>query len=153
MKYKTIGIIIFFGIILGIGTYFFIERGNPTEVEVKVSTGDEVIKRFSQKDSFVLVIGDSTCSGCQAYKASTLTEYVKKYGQSDLVLIYADTSFPNRTDFSEFKIDYDLTDYELSPTTYYIKAGKYVSGTNTKKEDVLTLAQLEAFIQENRASD
>ncbi|QVK18889.1 hypothetical protein KHQ81_04030 [Mycoplasmatota bacterium] len=127
------------------------------KIEVKLNSSEEAIQKFENKDSFIIVIGESLCGGCQEYKEGTITKYVNKHTQDDLIYIYSDKSFANTTEFYNFLTTYEI-DYNSSPTTYFIKNGEYIktnenSDVQTKSEDIMTLKQLEEFISKNEASE
>lgn len=152
MKYRLISTIILL--------VFMISLFSCTKnelVEVKVNSSEETIQMFENKDTFILVIGESFCGGCQEYKENTITKYVNKYTQDELIFIYSDKSFANNTEFSAFLNTYGI-DFKTSPSTYFIKEGEYIktdenSAIQTKSENIMTLTQLETFISDNEASD
>lgn len=149
MKYKLFRVFILITLMMSIL--------GCTKEETKgilVNSSEEAVQKFENKDTFILVIGDSLCGGCQEYKKGTITKYVNKHTQDDLIFIYSDESFANRTEFNEFLTRYGI-DFDLSPTTYFIKNGEYIktdenSAVQTKSEDIMTLEQLESFISENK---
>jgi len=142
MKYRFINIFFLIGIVITLTAC-----GNK-KVDVKVNTSEEAVQKIENQATFILVIGESICGTCQDLKEDSLSEYVKKYGQSDLILLYKDKSFANTTEFYDFLTTYGI-DFESSPTTYFFKEGQY----KTKFEGYKTLGELEEFISDNKASE
>lgn len=145
-KYYIIGVIAL-AIILGVCIMML----GGSKVEIK--TSEEAIQRFENQDTFILVIGESWCENCQNYKDDTLTKYVKKYNQDDVVFLYITDSFANESEFYRFLETYGLAFDNSIPSTYYIKDGKFINSTQTKFEGYRTLEQLETFKSVNEASD
>ncbi len=110
---------------------------------IPVSTQSTIESQFSQGKTFLLVIGESTCSHCQDYKATTLNQYLGNE-LVPLYFTYSDTGFPNSTDFETFLHNHNLT-YNASPTSYIIKNGTVVASL----EGDIALSKLTSFINSN----
>ncbi len=144
MKYKIIGFITIV-IMIGFAVYFFAIHQN--RAKVNINSYEEFQQKIDDEDSFILVLGNSICQGCDEYKKDTLTKYVRKYSQKDLIVLYSDKSFTDIT-FEEFLEEYG-TELNFTPTTYYFKEGLYIANENSRWEGVMTLEELEAFIALN----
>ncbi len=139
MKNKVI--IILITVLIGISVVYFFTRPKQVELDTK----EDAVAKFEDHETFIMVIGESTCTSCADYKESTLKDYVNKYSQDDLVFLYKDKSFSNTTEFYEFLNTYGL-EFTGSPTTYYIKNGVF----KAKFDDLRDLKGLEKFIQDNK---
>lgn len=113
--------------------------------EVEVSTKEEVISQFENNETFLLVIGGSTCHWCTKYKEETLPYYIEENQEFPLYFTYADTEFYGSDDLKNFLDEYELT-YNASPTSYLIVDGQLVA----TKEGYLSLSKLKGWINENK---
>lgn len=140
MRNKLIYIVLALLIVL-LGTIFFISHKR-----LRLNTVKQFTRKMDNKDSFVLVLGESFCDICKEYTKETLVPYVKKHGQKDLIVIYWDKAFDNDYQaFLAFLEEFEITNY-ISPTTYYVKEGEIVDSF----KDFRTLEELEAFIEKNK---
>ncbi|NLC94190.1 MAG: hypothetical protein GX676_00675 [Bacilli bacterium] len=141
MRNKLIYIALTVLIIL-LATIFFVSHKR-----LRLNTVKQFERKMENKESFVLVLGESFCDICQRYTKETLVPYVKKNGQKDLIVIYWDKAFDNDYDaFLAFLDKYGITNDYISPTTYYIKNGEFVDSF----KDYRTLEELEKFIEKNK---
>lgn len=92
----------------------------------------------ANEEDFFLVIGASTCSYCQQYKRETLSYYSES--EMGMPLVEVDWLELTEDEQNELLETYDL-EIEVTPTTYYFKAGRL----EETKEGVLTLDDLQAM--------
>ena len=121
---NKINLIIVLGVILVIGTILFIVLANNSKVDyVKKITIAELKEKIDNKDSFILVITQDTCSHCKAY-LPTLT----KIGREHNITFY-DVS---RTNLNEEDSTYlkNVANVEGTPTTIFIVDGAEKSTLN-----------------------
>lgn len=142
MKNKYLMISLILIILVFIVTIVYFIQNNYREV--KVSSKAKVIEKFETEDSFLLVIGDTLCSGCKEYKNTTLKEYIKKEQTYPLYFLYKDDSFSSLEDFKNFKETFNLI-YDGSPTTYLVIDGVVVA----YYDPYMTITELYEFIEVN----
>ena len=90
---------------------------------------DEVIKKLDNKDTFVLLISQTTCSHCATYKPK-LKEITKDY---NLDIYYIDYDTESSSDQKDFLNYFHLSG--ATPTTMFIKEGHEVSVLNRLEGD------------------
>lgn len=81
---------------------------------------DEYNKMISDKESFPLVIGSSTCSACSLFKP-TMESFISKY---NVEVFYIDISKLSEDDFNSFK---SSIGFSSTPTTIFFEGGKQSS--------------------------
>ncbi|MDF2699198.1 MAG: hypothetical protein K0Q49_754 [Haloplasmataceae bacterium] len=115
----------------------------PKVVEFKKN---EVEQKFDNKDSFLLVIGRSTCSWCTKYKKTTLVDYLDEKREFPLVFVYTDKgNFLGSQDVSDFLIRHGI-ELNGTPSTYLVIDGEVVNTSSGYME----IDELEAFIEESK---
>lgn len=77
---------------------------------------DDLQSKLNNKDSFVLVIGSSTCSACAKYK-QTMQEVIS---DKNIEIFYLDLKSLSDEDYSKIYSKYVITS---TPTTIFIKDG------------------------------
>lgn len=107
----------------------------------------EVTKLFEDKESFVLVMGSSTCSGCIVYKPR-LTEVLNH--KPEVKLVYIEMDLVNKADLVTFVEDVLKHEVSYTPTTYFVKEGVVTSFFvgDLSYADLLSKFTLEGFINE-----
>jgi len=95
---------------------------------IKVSY-NEVKEKIANKDDFVLVVSQSTCSHCATYKPK-LKEITKDY---NLDIYYIDYDTESSSDQKDFLNYFHLSG--ATPTTMFIKEGHEVSVLNRLEGD------------------
>ena len=83
-------------------------------VEIKY---DEVIKKVENKDTFVLLLSQTTCSHCAEYKPK-LSRVTKKY---KIMVYYLETDLLNEKEEKEIK---KLFNFTGTPTTVFVIKGE-----------------------------
>ena len=91
---------------------------NGNLIEVKYN---DIIKKVNDKDSFILVISQSTCSHCATYRPK-LMKIVQDY---DINIYYIDYDKESETNQNKFLDEFNLSG--ATPTTIFIKDGEEVS--------------------------
>jgi len=76
--------------------------------------------KLENKDSFVVVMGSSTCSACAMYKV-TMEEVIK---QNQVEIFYLGLDTLSKEEYSQI---YSKFVVEMTPTTIFIKDGKETS--------------------------
>ncbi len=117
------------------------EMGSLNEITI-----EEVHERMDNKETFMFMFTQETCSNCQAFKEDVLSSYIKNHGfeYNEIVLshdmdtepIYAFVEeHPNPEDMLP-EGDYSIYDV-LTPTFYFVENGEvkdiYVGGDMTTK--------------------
>ena len=78
---------------------------------------DKVIEKINNKESFVLLLSQTTCSHCIAYKP-TVEKVSKEY---KLTIYYLETNLMNKKEAENFK---KYISYSGTPTTVFIINGE-----------------------------
>ena len=112
---------------------------------MKASTEQEVAQLFNNNETFLLVIGSTQCPACVEYVRDVATYYKNNDNRVPIHVLYSDRSFSGITAFSNFLVDYGMTDYNASPTTYFIRDGNVVD----RVEGPITGNALNEFINRN----
>ncbi len=110
------------------------KSGSLIELDYKT-----IVDKVDNKDSFILVISQSTCSHCATYRPKLL-KISKEYGIDIFYIDYDKESEDNRNQF--------LKEFNLSgatPTTIFIKDGKEVSLLNRLEGDMSESKAIEKF--------
>lgn len=117
---------------------------SATEPKVESMSSEKLEAKFANKESFVLVIGTTTCYYCNQYKSNTLPKYVKRPVKGmNLYFVYQDEAYPRGTISELEKYGVTFTD---SPTTYIVLNGQVA----TQKSGYLTINELREFVKENK---
>jgi len=95
-------------------------------------TSEQVREKVENKEDFVLVVSQSTCSHCATYKPKV--EIVAK--EQGLNMYYID--FDKEKDSNEFLKEFNLSG--TTPTTIFIKDGKETSLMDRLEGDLGTSA-------------
>lgn len=101
---------------------------NPTPGELKEITYTEIEKKLENKESFVLIVSQSTCSHCATYKPK-IKQIAKEYGFD---MYYIDIDLENKKE--EFIQEFHLSG--ATPTTLFFKNGKETSVLNRLEGDL-----------------
>lgn len=146
MKNKIFNIsIIAFISIIAILTINYLNT--PKEGSLIKLTYDTVTQKIENKDTFILVVSQSTCSHCATYKPK-LKKITQKYGIDVYYIDYDEESESTQTEF--------LKEFNLSgstPTTLFIENGKEKSLLNRIEGDlsestIITQFQKMNFLEE-----
>ncbi len=87
---------------------------------ITFSDGEEIIEKFENKESFVFVIGSSTCLACTQYRP--IVEEALESKGVDVFYIESDKVDNDQLiDLVENYLDNDL---EWTPTTYFVVDGE-----------------------------
>lgn len=131
-------------VVIGFVVYNSFNKG-----EINYINDKQLETKFNDQETFVLVVGESTCLGCKEYSENTLVKFMGDNEDYPLYLLYTDEVFATRTQKIEFFEKFELP-YEVSPTTYYIKDGKVVARyENYMPLKDKTKYDLYDFIEEN----
>jgi thioredoxin-related protein len=115
------------------------------EPNVTVFSESEMRTSLNNKETFVMVLGSSTCDACVDYKKSVLPQYLKGDFDIPLKFSYSDHSFATWNNFIQFTKDYEIP-YDSSPTTYMVKNGVITA----QVRGYITISQLNQFIETNQ---
>lgn len=96
--------------------------GCAKEEVINFSDGNEVREMMENKESFVLVFGNSNCSGCITYKP-ILEEVINN---KSLVVTYIEIDTVDRDPVVSLVEDYFDNDIEYTPATFFIEEGEIV---------------------------
>lgn len=105
--------------------------------ELKEITYEEITKKVANKDSFILIVSQSTCSHCATYKPKV--EQICKEHNLDVYYIDYD-KYQNKEKF--------LNEFDLSgatPTTIFFQKGKEKSILNRIEGDIAKEKVIETF--------
>lgn len=143
-KNFIIGLIILIVIMLG-GILLFSNNKNSGEL-IEVSF-EEITDKVDNKDSFILVVSQSTCSHCATYKPK-LMEITREYG---INIYYINYDVEDKKVQTKFLDEFNLSG--ATPTTIFIKDGKEVSllsriEGDLPKTKVVTQIKKMGFIEE-----
>ncbi len=108
----TLGIICFILLII-----FGILNIKDTKSYFKEIKYDKVIEKINNKESFVLVLSQTTCSHCMSYKP-TVEKVSKNY---KLTIYYLETNLMSKKESEKFK---KYITYSGTPTTVFIIDGE-----------------------------
>ncbi len=78
---------------------------------------DEVINKIDNKESFVLLLSQTTCSHCMEYKPK-LAKVAKKY---KVLVYYLETDLLDEETYNDLKKHFSFTG---TPTTVFVKDGE-----------------------------
>lgn len=133
---KKLGLLILMGLLLFTGCNSGGDKGI-----VSISSKDG-IKKFDNKDSFVLVIGASTCSACKEYYP-VLEKFVSEYKKTAIYYLEIDTDSSGQDIKTDFIENY-LNKVQFTPATFIVEEGEIVYknyGTLTYREFKEVLVQ------------
>ena len=99
----------------------------------------EVSEKINNKDDFILVVSQSTCSHCATYKPK-LTEITKEYG---INIYYIDYDLESKDDRSKFLKEFNLSG--ATPTTLFFENGTEASVLNRIEGDLSEKKVTERF--------
>lgn len=138
MKKNSIIILIIAAII--IGTFFFlINKSNNGTGQLIELNYKEIKEKVKNKDDFILVITQSTCSHCATYKPK-LTKIAKDY---NLNIYFITIDLEKETDKKEFLKEFNFQG--ATPTTIFIKKGTEESVLNRLVGDINEKKIIEKF--------
>lgn len=106
---------------------------------------DEVIEKINNKESFVLVISQTTCTHCISYKP-VLESVAKKY---KIKTYYVDVNLFSEEEDNEFK---KYVSYSDTPSTLFIKDGEETTRANrivgeANEEKIVSKLKQNGFIK------
>lgn len=106
---------------------------------------DEVIEKINNKESFVLVISQTTCTHCISYKP-VLESVAKKY---KIKTYYVDVNLFSEEKDNEFK---KYVSYSDTPSTLFIKDGEETTRANrivgeANEEKIVSKLKQNGFIK------
>ena len=78
---------------------------------------DEVINKINNKESFVLLLSQTSCDHCKAFKPR-LAKVAKEY---ELVVYYLETDLLDKETYNDLKKHFSFTG---TPTTVFVKDGE-----------------------------
>lgn len=109
------------------------------EKEVKPYSYEVAQKKFENDDTFLFIIGQTTCGACIRYKEGALKSYINKKPDVEVVYIDIDEIVPEelldiedkdeqtekiKAFYNDFLKDFDRTiDTLRTPTTFFVKKG------------------------------
>ncbi|MBQ6494487.1 MAG: hypothetical protein IJI49_00630 [Bacilli bacterium] len=114
-----VGLIIL--LIIIVASLLIIKILNPNKGELIAINYKEYQNKIKNKDSFILIVSQSTCSHCAEYKPK-LIKIAKK---NKIDIYYIDYDLETSTDQKEFLDNNNLTG--STPITLFIKHGKQTS--------------------------
>ena len=115
MKFnKKIIIIVVFLLFILAGLLFSGVLENKYLKEIKY---DEVINKINNKESFVLLLSQTTCSHCMEYKPK-LAKVAKKY---KVLVYYLETDLLDEETYGDLKKHFSFTG---TPTTVFVRDGE-----------------------------
>lgn len=109
-------------------TYNSSKKSNSGEL-IKVSY-EEIVDMVDNKDSFILVVSQSTCSHCATYRPK-LINIADDYG---IDIYYIDYDTESESVQKKFLKEFNLSG--ATPTTMFIKDGKEASMLNRLEGDL-----------------
>ena len=133
---KLFGIAIVFLIII-MALLFINYINTPKEGNLISIKYKEIKEKINNKDSFILVVSQSTCSHCASYKPK-LELIAKDYG---IDIYYID--YDKDSSKEEFLVDFDLDG--STPITLFINDGKEKSLLNRLEGDISKEKAIEKF--------
>ena len=106
---------------------------------------DEVIEKINNKESFVLVVSQTTCTHCISYKP-VLESVAKKY---KIKAYYVDVNLFSEEEDNEFK---KYVSYSDTPSTLFIKDGEESTRANrivgeANEEKIVSKLKQNGFIK------
>lgn len=132
-------IIIFLIIFISILSIFFILSNNKEKGELLELNYTTLSEKLNNKDDFILVITQSTCSHCATYKPK-LINIAKDY---NLNIYYINIDLESKDTQKKFLNDFNLSG--ATPTTIFINDGKEKSLLNRLEGDVSEKKAIEKF--------
>lgn len=117
-KNKSIYAIAIILFIIIIATLLIVNITTEKKGELISLNYKEIKEKVINKDNFILVVSQSTCSHCANYKPK-LTTIAKKY---NINIYYIDYDLEKTKDQKEFLEEYDLDG--STPVTIFIKKGR-----------------------------
>lgn len=100
---------------------------------------NELLEKMDNKDSFILLVSQSTCSHCASYKPK-LTEIAKDHSVD---IYYIDYDMENKDIQKEFLEKFNLSG--ATPITMFIENGKEKSLLNRLEGDLSSTRVLDQF--------
>lgn len=106
---------------------------------------DDVVSKVNNKESFVLLISQTTCSHCQSYKPK-LSEVAKKY---QLEIYYIEVNLLTEDEHSDFK---NYFNFDGTPQTVFVIDGYEKTAANrivgdTSTEKIISKLKSNGFIK------
>ena len=107
---------------------------------------DQVVEKINNKESFVLLLSQTTCAHCMDFKPK-LAEVAKKY---KVEIYYLETNLLGADALAKFKVDY--FSFDGTPTTIFVIDGEEKTAANringdVSKEKVIAKLKSNGFIK------
>lgn len=115
-------------------------------VGCSTSPVNEVIDKFENEESFVFVLGSSTCIACTTYKP-ILEEFID---QKDAEVLYVEVDTTDKTALETIVNDYIDGNLEYTPTTYVIEEGEVAEVVvgSISYSDLITLFEKHGMLED-----
>lgn len=116
MKKRILVILVILLAVTGCSSLIVVDPANYVGPET-------VIELFENEDTFAFVVGDSTCSACNAYMKGAQKELFEK---DEVALLYIDLNTLKDVDIESFTklVQEHLSgNFEATPTTYFVVDG------------------------------
>ena len=101
----------------------------------------EIVKKIENKESFVFMISQTTCSHCASYKP----KIEKVANEHKINIYYIDVDLLNDTEVSELK---SYVNYDSTPSTIFIKNGEESSAAARINGDA-SIEKIESKLKSN----
>lgn len=130
-------LIIFTSLLLLVGC----SSGSP----ITFVDGANIYERFENDETFVFVLGSSTCSACVTYKP-VLEELIDNY---DVEINYVEIDKVDQDEVAKLNTDFLDESLEWTPTTYVVVEGEvvYEESNVIRYTDLITLFREHSFIE------
>ena len=120
-------------------SFFLLLQGCTPASGLPIVKAQQVVQRLENKETLVVIIGQSTCSACIQYKP-IIEEILNNY---DVNLAYVEWDKDNRDDVTELVINH-LIEANATPTTYI-----FIDGELTfTRVGLMDYRQLKALLQQ-----
>ncbi len=137
MKKKNIIIILAIIVFIALVSILIINNQTNKKGNLISITYKEIQEKVNNKDSFILIVSQTTCSHCANFKPKVKT-ITKEYG-IDVYYIDYDIEKEQATFLKDFNLD------GATPTTLFIKDGKETSLLNRLEGDVSSTKIINSF--------
>ncbi|ERJ13581.1 thioredoxin family protein [Haloplasma contractile] len=142
MKKMVIGLISLLVVliitIIGIDIY-----NSAKGYKVEPKSAEVALEQFAKGEDFLLVLGQSWCGGCKAYKKDALPEYLKSDYNEQYPLIYVEL---DENPESIRKTLTGIANVTSTPTTYLVIDGQIQPKLESGKY-IPSFEQIESYIE------
>lgn len=128
---------------------FLTLTGCSTE-KVKVISAESAVERIDNKESFVIVVGSTTCHACQSFQP-VLEAIVDNYEDLPIFKIYIDDEDPISVEGQKEQVRVNFQELQektesmpSTPTTLFIKDGEVADRMVGNKEYSKVIAKLQS---------